>query len=445
MMRLGFGQTGVGGAAQQLAQSGEAGAVAGAVPAFFQAVPVHYATQVGADGRALVGFALLVFVHSYFSESPAQHGAVPGRYLVGRLHVATGQQLGVFDGHVGVFDEVLLGALALHRYTAGVVEDGPGVVAAFEQVGYNHGAQRAVRHAVARVAGDDVHVVAVERIATGVAQPIHWLHHLARPAVLNAFHGREPGTGPLLQAAQAGVGVVVLPGFVVFAAHNQQVVVDLPAAGAGLHFLGADVVVRVGRIPEQRLSYRTFGNARPDDVGAVRRLLGVHHHPVVERCVRRHYDAALRLHLSPIFGHHPGRVAAVHFAYVGEGADAPAQPHNGLGQAGEVFQNVKLPLVGPAQAFPSFKTYQARAGQPLHVGEAGPVRGGQLVFQLFVRATGGQKQIAVEPGEVAVNFFLQHNLLNPVNSRGVAFTGQACALLPKEVFEGGVPVVEGIG
>jgi hypothetical protein len=112
----------------------------------------------------------------------------------------------------------------------------------------------------------------------------------------------------------------------------------------------------------------------------------------------------------------------------------------------QVFQDVKLPLVGPAQAFAGVEAgTSAGAGQPLHVAKAGAVGGIPLLSQLFRLAVGRQKQVAVEAAEVAGYVFLPGNALNLVDGGLMAFGGQLRSFRPKQVFQGGVAVVEGKG
>ena len=128
-------------------------------------------------------------------------------------------------------------------------------------------------------------------------------------------------------------------------------------------------MIRVGRIPVERRGKRALRNAPGQGVGAIRRLLGVHHHPVVEGHVGGYYGG-LRLHLKAFGSAHPHGLAAAHFSSVGEGKNAPALRHNGLRQAVEILDNMKLPLVGKAQALARRKPRSARVGQQLYAGKA---------------------------------------------------------------------------
>jgi hypothetical protein len=123
----------------------------------------------------------------------------------------------------------------------------------------------------------------------------------------------------------------------------------------------------------------------------------------------------------------------------------PPQAGDDRRQPRQVFQHVKLPLVGPAQALAGVEAHLAGAGQPLHLAEARAVGGFQLLGQVGRLTIGRQKQVAVEPGKVAVYSLLPHNQLNLIDGCHVAFGRQPGAIRAEQVFQRGVPVIKGKG
>ena len=97
-----------------------------------------------------------------------------------------------------------------------------------------------------------------------VRQTVGRLDHLARPA-MRQLDSRNDRGQPLLETPIAADGVVLLPGLVILAAEDHDV--EVPVR------LDAEVVVRIARVPPQRVGNRAARHAAGDDVAGVQREL----------------------------------------------------------------------------------------------------------------------------------------------------------------------------
>ena len=61
----------------------------------------------------------------------------------------------------------------------------------------------------------------------------------------------------------------------------------------------------------------------------------------------------------------------------------------------------------------------------LDLEQAGPERRVQLVFQICDRATGRQKQVAIDSGKVAIEIFVADNFLDSINCCGMTLRGKS--------------------
>src|ERR671939_91824 len=92
-------------------------------------------------------------------------------------------------------------------------------------------------------------------------------------------------------------GVVLLCCLVVFASDDQHVVASLAFFTAARfafsrHALDSHVMIRVERVPVERLRDCAARHARADDIREIGSLLGVYGEAVVDRSVGRHDDRA---------------------------------------------------------------------------------------------------------------------------------------------------------
>src|SRR5437763_11279466 len=85
------------------------------------------------------------------------------------------------------------------------------------------------------------------------------------------------------------------------------------------------------------------------------------------------------------------------------GVDLPPFPLDRLRQRGEVLERMKLSLVGKSQAGAGVESRQWRARHLLHADESRAMRGSQLAIGKRLRSAGRQEEVAVHPGEVAVD------------------------------------------
>jgi hypothetical protein len=107
-------------------------------------VPGDDAPQVRAHGGTEMEGSRLVPVRRHPLESVTDESAGPGRDLIVRIAVAPAQILGVLGDHVQVlFREIANGT---DRHPARIVETGPRVLAAEDEIGEQDARHRAVRH-----------------------------------------------------------------------------------------------------------------------------------------------------------------------------------------------------------------------------------------------------------------------------------------------------------
>ncbi|OWW20664.1 hypothetical protein AYR66_15410 [Noviherbaspirillum denitrificans] len=278
----------------------------------------------------------------------------------------------------------------------GRVDGLPGILAAHDEVGHQHRADGGVGHAVAGVAGDDVHIAVIHRIAAEVGQPVGRLHDLARPAVFHGTRHRETVPRPAFQFVVAMLRMVILPDLVVRPADDENVVVRLRAA-----LLGPDVIVGVAGIPEQDGRYRILRHAQSDDVGAVASLLRMHDHAVIERRVGGN-DDGICPDLAAGCGHglHPG--IPVHAERPRPAVHAPAITHDSLGQASQVLQRMELRLVAEMDAASGIESQAGHTFQQFDIG-ACPLRCVKLLVDV---ACAERVEVAADAFESAIDLLV---------------------------------------
>src|SRR3954470_11911586 len=174
----------------------EARAVAGAVPCFFGAVPANDAVKMGTNRGSLVDVAVLVTIHRKLAAPAPDDGAFAGLDGIDSRSLAAGEIILVLLRDVGVFLDVF--GRGAKPDSSGVIELGPLVLAALDQLVENDAGDGAVGHAVSRIAGRNPDVVVTTGILPDVGHVVHGLHDLPRPAVINALDHGESLAGPLL-------------------------------------------------------------------------------------------------------------------------------------------------------------------------------------------------------------------------------------------------------
>jgi len=106
-------------------------------------------------------------------------------------------------------------------------------------------------------------------IATDEAGVVDSVEHLSRPAMGDHPELRDKGPYPLFEALKASFPVVGLAALVLFTADEQKIILALFAR------LDADVVIRIFCIPIGRIEQRSARQRKGDNIGSVRRGLGV--------------------------------------------------------------------------------------------------------------------------------------------------------------------------
>src|SRR5206468_3590260 len=111
----------------------EAAAVTRAVPALFERVPLHDATEVRACGRALVIRVRLyqIAIDGDLAQTLSHHRALAGRDLALLSHLAGRDPVGVFRDGVGVLGD----EISIQRLPRRVVDFRPRIVATHDQIG----------------------------------------------------------------------------------------------------------------------------------------------------------------------------------------------------------------------------------------------------------------------------------------------------------------------
>ena len=136
-----------------------------------------------------------------------------------------------------------------------------------------------------------------------------------------------------------------------------------------------------------------FGDARADDVGAVRGLLRVDGDEVVDRRVGGDDHGAGRDGVA--VGGDDARVLGVNrldLVGVRLREDLPAESLDRAREPLEILEDVELPLPREAQGAARVERLDGRAFDQLDVGQAGAVRGRQLVVEFLLRFASGAKR-----------------------------------------------------
>ncbi len=138
----------------------------------------------------------------------------------------------------------------------------PGIGAAQGGITRHHGGKRSEGHAVSREAGGDELAF---RQFPHEGQAIVGFNDLAGPFVFD-FGGGKEGTQHRLQLAVNGPGIRHLSGLVILSAEDDAIMAALR--------VGAQII-RIGRVPKERIGHGTFGNAGAEGVTGIRRQLAL--------------------------------------------------------------------------------------------------------------------------------------------------------------------------
>src|SRR4051812_46436912 len=203
----------------------ESRAVAGAVPGLLRTVPADDAVQMGADRRPLVDATVVVAVHRDLASTATDDRALAGLDRIDGRRFAASEVVLVLLGDVGVFLDVLRSRAQSNACR--IIQLCPLVLAALNELVENDSGDGTVGHAVAGVSGSDPDVLIAARVLADVSHVVDGLHYLAGPAVVDALNHRKALACPLLEVREARLGVLGLTRLVIFAADDEDVVVQL--------------------------------------------------------------------------------------------------------------------------------------------------------------------------------------------------------------------------
>ncbi len=165
--------------------------------------------------------------------------------------------------------------------------------------------------------------------------------------------------------------------------HRLRVVASQFSIGGPLQ---PNVVIRIVRVPVERRRDRTHGHAGADDVGVVRRLLGVDGEEVDERNIRCDHDR-LRCDVPSVSCFDISRGTAGHLHGSDAAVETPASAGEGLQHAIEILERMELGLSREVQARSTLESCDGRVRQFLDLGP-GLARGVQLLIEIRLIALG---------------------------------------------------------
>jgi len=162
------------------------------------------------------------------------------------------------------------------------------------------------------------------------------------------------GTATLfIDGKKVGAVNVAATAAMVFSADDENVdrIAVVAAKFAVRHPVQAHVVIRVGRVPVERVHDRALRHGERDDEGAIGGHLRVRLDHVADRTVGAHDDVVRRHRLPRRHRHHRGK-AALDLLHTRAAEDATTARLDRAGEAGEVLEDVKAPLTGKAERRP---------------------------------------------------------------------------------------------
>src|SRR5687768_2612438 len=154
----------------------KAGAMTWAIPGPFNRVPLNDATEMRTERRTFMQDAIVITMHGDFRKAPPDDGAFARSDLRDLVDLAGCDEIRILGGDVEVFFRKFL--RRPKSLTGRVVQLFPWVCTTDDEIREQHTRNRAVRHAIARISGRDVDVIAVERITADQREAVDWFHHL---------------------------------------------------------------------------------------------------------------------------------------------------------------------------------------------------------------------------------------------------------------------------
>src|ERR1041384_3985726 len=103
---------------------------------------------------------------------------------------------------------------------------------------------------------------------------------------------------------------------------------------------------------------------------------------------------------------------------------------------------MKLGLVREMETAPGIKIDNGRAFNKSNVLKTCPMRRIEFMLQNFLRFARRQEQVAVHPGEIAVDLLLSRDSLDFVNCRRMTLGSQLCSVSTMKPFEFTVSIVQ---
>src|SRR4051812_43568935 len=105
------------------------------------------------------------------------------------------------------------------------------MIAALDELRYQHSCDRAVRHSITGIPRHDVDILFIRRISADVPHAVDGLHDLAGPIKSDLAGFWPPRPRPIFKALETLFEIVGLPGLVIFAADDENVVLGAAALG----------------------------------------------------------------------------------------------------------------------------------------------------------------------------------------------------------------------
>src|SRR5437016_11368530 len=221
-------------------------------------------------------------------------------------------------------------------------------------------------HAVPGISGSDINIRFDPGVCSDEGETVDRFHNLTGPVVFGGSSHWESFAHPAVQAIEPIVGVIRLPRLVVFASHDDHLMLSC--------FLQPHVMEWVGGIPIERGCHRSFGNPRPYHITSVSSLLGVYPDDIVYRGIGSyHYRGGGHNRTSSSCN--PTWWSGFDLFRMRAGKDSSAAAFDCLRQTIQIFQRMKLGLLWKPQTRAGFKGFQGSACDTRNLSQSGTVRG----------------------------------------------------------------------
>ncbi len=139
--------------------------------------------------------------------------------------------------------------------------------------------------------------------------------------------------------------------------------------------------------------------------------------------------------MTPRFGLDAGVLASFDPVHVRAVVDLRTVPLGGIRHSLQILHNVKLALTGKSKRRSGIERCDRRAIDARDARQSRPVRGLQLSSSCARSSPGGDEQVPVQPGEVAIDLLVAHDAFDLVNGRCMALRRQTGAFVAMQPFE----------